>query len=314
MNLMELKKALKEDQLEALYVFYGIEYAVLEVYIKKLKDKYKGRCRTFDSVRELAKKLSSFSLLGNDSNTLYVVREDKDFQTDEVLWESIERKLKAKNSSLILKYSTLDRRSKFYKRFCEIATEFDRMSDSVVIKHIKQELGIDGVDAKELAVLCGYDYGRLLLEMDKVINYAQYHHISNTDAIRIGFNVGMFYKEADGEMYDLINAFMSRDVNQIKKSICEFRRRGDNPLAFVSILHNTAKAILQIKCIGRSNKMSEVTGLTPYQIKNGYNYLNCYTSKELIRIIKYCKYCDNCVKNGSMDVGMVVDYMIVNCL
>lgn len=314
MNLMELKKALKEDRIDTLYVFYGIEYAVLDVYITKLKEKFNGKCCSFDSVRELVKKISSFSLLGDDSNTLYVVREDKDFQTDDALWDILEQRLKAKNSSLILKYSTLDKRSKFYKRFGEIATEFDRMSDSVVIKHIKQELGVDSTDAKELAVICGYDYGRLLLEMNKVINYAQYHHISNTDAIRIGFNTGMFYKEVEGEIYDLINAFMSRDINRIKKSICEFKCRGDNPIAFVSILHNTAKAILQIKCIGRSNKMSEVTGLTPYQIKNGYNYVNCFSTKELIRIIKYCKYCDNCVKSGSLDANMVVDYMIVNCL
>lgn len=314
MNLMELKKSLSEDKVQNLYVFYGIEYAVLEVYITKIKNKFNGAYRSYESVEDLMKQLTSNSFFCGVENSLFIVREDKDFLSNDTMWDSLIQKLTAKNCTLILKYTTLDKRGKFYKAYEDYVTEFTRMSAQVVISHIIKTLNIDKADADTLATLCMDDYGRILLEMDKVINFAQYYDIPNSAAIKELFKQDAFYKEVDGEIYDLVNAFMSRDVKVVKKRLDEFNRRGDSPLAFLTILHNTVKATLQVKCIGKTDRMAEVTGLAPYQIKNTYNHIKNFTEKELITIIRYCKYCDNCIKNGCIDADMIVEYMIVNCL
>ena len=314
MNIMELKKAIAENNIAPLHIFYGPEFSVLETYIDNIKSKFGGEYTYIKSVSELANKLSGNSLFKDDINRLYVVREDSAFLTDEDIWPKIVMLLKKKHDTLIVKYGSIDQRSKFYKHFSDSITNFEKMSESVIVKHIISKSKMSEQNASKLCKICLADYGRILLELDKITNFANYYDISADQAFLECMRTNAIYIGVEGEIYDFISAILTKNGKEIIKQQISFNRRGDNPLLFISILHSTVKAVLQVKLLHGEKDISTLTGLSAYQVKNSYNYINNFTSKELIKMIRLCKYCDKGVKSGLIDSSYVIDYILINGL
>ena len=314
MNIMELKKCISESNIRPLHIFYGQEFSVLETYIDNIKSKFGGEYTFIKSVSELATKLSGNSLFKDDINRLYVVREDSSFLSDEDTWSKIATLLKKKHDTLIVKYSSIDQRSKFYKHFSDEITNFEKMSETVIVKHIVAKSKMSEQSASKLCKICLADYGRILLELDKITNFAKFYDISADQAFLECIRTNAIYIGVEGEIYDFISAVLSKNGKEIIKQQINFNRRGDNPLLFISILHSTVKAILQVKLLNGEKDITTLTGLTAYQVKNSYNYINNFTAKELIKIIRLCKYCDKGIKSGLIDSSMVIDYILINGL
>ena len=118
MNIVELKKSLDSGELSNLYIFTGEEYTILNIYIDRICDLFDVVKRS-DSVLSIYKNLSSRSLI-QTGKQVYVVRDDRDFLTSETIWIDIVKRLKARNATLVLKYSSIDTRSKFNKHFNDL--------------------------------------------------------------------------------------------------------------------------------------------------------------------------------------------------
>ena len=314
LNIVELKKSLDTGELKSLYIFTGEEYTILNVYIDKVCSKF-DTIKKSESVLSIYKTLTTKSLLSN-SKCVYVVRDDKEFLTSESIWNDLEKKLKAKGITLIVKYESIDARSKFSKHFADSITVFDRLSDQILLKYIKNDLNITTENATILINACKSDYGRILLEIDKIQQLANRLNISDTDSFNKCMQSRIIYLEPEGQVFDLVNCILLRDYKNVYRLLAESRRRSDNELYVLSLLHNNVKALLQIQTFGNSDnkKLIQATGLTQFQINNCMKYLNRYSCEELVRFIKYIKYCDNSVKDGTFTASFAIDYLIVNVI
>jgi DNA polymerase III delta subunit len=92
------------------------------------------------------------------------------------------------------------------------------------------------------------------------------------------------------------------------------QRRGDSSLAIISLLGNNVKAILQVQTIEGNSNLTDITGLTGFQIKLAKEKLRYYSDMELDRMLKVLQYCEKAIKTGLMEADMVIDYLLVNIL
>lgn len=293
-------------------MLYGDEFEVLNVYINKISEKFDKvfKCDDFSSVSQ---RLGGNSLFKR-GNELYIVRDDYSLITNESDWKNLVDKLKKDSVFLILKYGSLDQRTKFYKEFSEYAVQFDFMQRDVLVKHIKNKLDIPDNFCDYLISICGSNYYRILLEIDKIKNAAEFYKLSDADCFKMCYNAGVFYEPPEDVVYTLIESILRHDVKNAYALLEESKRRSDNPIMILSLLHTNTKQALQVKEIGETKDKSSATGLTPFQIKNSIKYTTCNTSKDLIRIIKTVKYCDKCIKDGTLQSDNVLDYLLVNVL
>lgn len=312
MNIMELKKTIDSGELKGLFIFHGDEHEILETYIRNISNKLGGYVLA-DSVLSVYRSLSKKSLFAN-TNRMFVVRDDKDFITDEIIWKDLHKKLETKNMCLIVKYVKLDSRSKFVKHFDERITNFETLSAEVLRKYIQKDAKLTKEQTDKLITMCGNNYGRIKLELDKLRNVAEYFNLSDENAMKLCLNSGSIYEEESGEVFDFIDAVLTRNAKRIYELKYESERRNDNPLLILSLLHTNVKNVLQIQTLGNNKNAAEITGLSPYQVKSAFKYANRYNCKELIRFIRLIKYCDECVKNGTMSADTVIDYILVNVL
>ena len=313
MNLMELKSSMANKDIHNLYIFYGAEYAILEIYVKKLKDIVGGQYVQYDDVASLYRTLDKKDMFGSQKKFV-LIREDKDFLTSESMWKDFESKLSKKDITLVLKYSSIDQRSKFSKAFSDRMTEFTYLSKEVLTKYIKKEIDITDSCCQYLCDITHNDYGRILLEVDKVKNYAQIKCILDMDAFKECYNENVFHCDVEGEVYDLVNAIMIRSIKDIHYLLQESKERKDNPIMVLAILHSNVRTLLQLQLAGDVKDLAERTGLTGFQIKNGKQFVGVYNNNELVRFMKYIRYCEKGIKNGLLNSDNALDYLLINVL
>lgn len=312
MNFLDVQKDIVSKTPKNIYIFYGEEYTVLNMYIDKLKTLF-DNVYSCDSHIIVKNKLFGKSLLQTGKD-LYIIRDDKDFQNAESLWDMFDEKTKKRDIYIIFKYSSVDQRSKFAKRFSDVSVEFEKLQPDILKKHIKKSVDISDKACDYLISICHSDYGRILLEIDKIKNSAEFYKLSHDNAFKMCYNDKAFYEEPEDVVYDLIDSILTRNSKLVYDLLKESVRRGDNPIMILSLLHTNVKAVLQVKSFGNKKNVSDATGLTPFQCKNALKYVNRYTLDELCTFIKFIKYVDNSIKNGTINSDMAIDYLLMNVL
>lgn len=313
MNIMELKKEIDSNNLNGIYILTGDEYTIIAEYVKMMRNHFDGDFQNVDEYGIVSKNLCGSNLFGSDRK-FYYINDDKSFLTAEKVWDNFEKKVKEKKCLVVFKYGKLDQRSKFYKRFENRIIIFDKLSDNILSKYIHKKVDLNQDNTNTLIDICQGDYGRILLEIDKIENVCEKFNLSADNAFKLCMNANIFHIDVDGEVYDLIDRVMMRDYKNAFALLEDSKRRDDNQLLILALLHNNVRCLLQLLTAGNQGDTAKVTGMTPYQIKIASRYSTRYSCEELVRFMKYIKYCDNSIKQGIMMPEIVMDYLLINIL
>lgn len=161
MDLVQLKKQIKEKKLDNFYILAGEEIGILNIYINKMGTNIVRA----DEVADVWRNLTTRTFGRND--TVYVVRDDKKFMSMEKVWENITEKIK--NGILVICITNLDKRSKFYKAFQDRVVIFEKMTEAQLLHFCKKQLpSVSDNILKYLIYLCNNDYTRVENEIDKI--------------------------------------------------------------------------------------------------------------------------------------------------
>jgi len=311
MNLMELKKDLSDKKLQKLYIFTGEEIAILRIYLSKLSKLFPGQTFEVENLSGITSRLKSNSLIHTEKS-MYIIRDDKAVLTAEKIWKSLKSGTFQNGNVVVLVYTTIDKRGKFYKEFADSIVHFEHLSEDVLLKYVAKECDIDKKKASYLINICANDYNMILLETDKVKNLSKNLNITHNEAFDMCLSNNAFYIPPEGEIFDLLNSILSGNVRETYAQLKMFERRGDSPIAVLSLLHNNLKAVLQVQCTQGYQNVGQITGLNGFQIKNAQRFCNLYTDQELIRMIKINRFCEKCIKQtGMIDIDMILDFMFV---
>jgi DNA polymerase III delta subunit len=309
MEVLELKKKIKTKTVPNFLVFTGDEWAVQKVYIDQIIQHYELDKRYMDTVYDVIPKLGSKAFTSK-KNCLYIVRDDIKFVKDDKMWKRVEDLLG--NNKLILLITKPDNRLKFYSTHKSVITEFTALKPADLKKYISKEIDLSDKNMDKLIDICEGNYGRILLEIDKVNRYYSDKFDSNSRFEHL-VNNGTIYVPPKDAIFDLIDAILDRKVNKAFELYENCKGVGESSFVIMSNLFNNAKAVLQVQTC-ESKDIAKSTGLTGWQIMNAKKHLKKYTNKELESMLKLISNIVHGIKVGKIEEKFVVDYILVRVL
>jgi DNA polymerase III delta subunit len=311
MNLAELKKCIVEKQFDNVYIFTGDEIKIMNIYIKQIADLQNRAVVRRDTVGEIFKTLK-VSRLTKDSN-VYVILDDMDFIKQEKYWEQL--MTATKDHTIILVYSQMDKRGKFYKQYKDKVCEFEKLHESVLAKYIQKEVHLNTDRAKELSLMCDNSYNRILMEVDKLKHLLELNRYSTEeDILDLMIEQGLIYTTKTDIVFQVVDAICKRDVETTLELLSHLDVVKDSPIAVLSLLYTNIKSMLLVRVCPQGAKISDTTGLTGWQIKMAYEKGYNYEPEELLGIMEVIKYIDEAIKIGRIEPQYALPYLITQVM
>ena len=318
MELVELMKRITEKNIPHFLILYGEEQKIIDIYIQNIVQSVEGKRIVVDNVSQAIKVSGKKSL--DKSIKVYVVTEDTAFLTRDESWENV-RKSMHKNY-LILRYHALDKRSAFVKKNQQNIVEFSHLSDEVLQQYIYRDLpDLSDENVSKLISYCNNDYGRILLEIDKIWQ-AQSSRLSNfninldsNDCFEELDRQGLFHKEIGDITFELTDAVLGGYTEKAIQKLDEAKRKGEPSMMIASILYNGFRNLLAYQGLGGNKKGAvERTGLSKGDIWRCSKNVGGYSIEEVKRNMLICQNIESGIKTGSVDEDIALEYLVLSCL
>ena len=313
MDVATLKAKIKSKQIPNYLIFTGPEWKVQQIYIQQIAKVMKLEVVRLDSYREVYSKIRSNALIS--SSKLFVVRDDTELLlNDKITSQSI---LSALQRNLFIHIlTTTDKRKKYYKDNQDRIVDFEPLSDSALKKYIKREVNLSDDNCQRLIEICEHDYGRCLLEIDKIkitANVPEFRDVSKDGIFLELLDDGTIYQPPYDAIWDLTDAILDRKVNTAFNLLEKAYAYGEATMVMLSVLYNNAKAVLQVQSYSGSN-VSKGTGLTGWQIKNAKKHVGKYRDSELVRMMRIIQQTESGIKTGQIEDEIAMPYLLVRVL
>lgn len=310
MQIWELKSKIESNDIPNLLILTGDERALMQIYVNQIESVMGRKKICVPSVMDAYNESLTRSLIDTGTKLLFVA-DDSKFKTEES--EKIWDKLKSIKAKLIVTYSgTLDKRSKFYKQFEDNIVYFDKMKEDMLVNVLSATLPIKSDYLKWLAQSCNNDYGRCLLELDKVSVF----NLSDKEEMNKMFlsfaKSGVFHSDIPDCVFDFTNAVMKRDVRETFLILDDLKRRGDNPIQVLGLLYNNFRNLLSVQMATQLTSAS--IGLEERQINAIKWNKGKYTDYELMDAVQLIAELDRSIKIGTITDALALDYFIVRTI
>lgn len=269
-----------------LYILHGEDIALQGQLIQMHNNIV--RC---DNIGDLISNLKSNSSLFHKDRNVYVIRDSEEFIKNDTLWDTF----KKLNNTVILTYShTIDKKTKFYKRYKDVLVECNKLS----VKELKEvaenmclEAGVRLPDLVKFINACDCSYGIMTNELDKVLrgdNELYNDILTSIEEVNV-FN-----------FIDSLTACRADVIRILDKLLMQ---EDSNAVGIMTLLNTRLNQLYQFKNNIDPPKMN------PWAYKN-MTKINAYSSEELCKAIKYTTQYLEGAKRGVYDPTDAL-YMIV---
>lgn len=310
MDLSTLKAHIKNKTFEPMYIFTGPEVGVMDIYIKQMAKVRDAIVTRLDGIEDLAKKMHKGSMLKNAQ--IYILRDSKEFIQDNELALKITQKNALTGEPLILIYTNIDKRSKFYKIFQDQIVEFQYMKSDILKKYIQKEIQLSDGAYDKLIEVCESDYSRILLEVDKIKRYCEATHNNAESSFGTLMKAGAIFQPPKDAVFDFVDAVLKgkKDLAfYLLKSSYEY---GEATMVLLSNLYNSTKQLLQVQSFKGDGKITEATGLTPFQVKLASERKGRNSIGDLIYLMRLVRDTEKGIKTGAIEEQMAMPYILAN--
>lgn len=300
---------------KSFYIFTGSEWVLQKERINQIAATSNLNIVRMDSFADAYRQISTPSLL--DSSHVYVIRDDKDVIKD----EAVQNKLTSeslKNNIVVLLYNSVDKRTKFYKTYKDAITDFQPLKPEILKKYVQKKIDISDDNCERLMSACEYDYGRCLLEIDKIWKYVEYHMTPGRTVILDAvceklLEDGTVYKAPYDAIFDFVDAVLDHNINLSYELYGQCREIGEATLVMITVLYDNARAVLQVQSC-ESKNISKTTGLLDWQIRNAQKHIGIHKNSELLQLVEILHKCEAGIKKGIIDEKIAMDYVLATFL
>lgn len=294
MDIVKLKSQIKSGKLDNLYIFVGEEIGLMNLYIGKMSNE----AHRVDSVAGVWKRLTSRGL--QSGKPFYVVRDDKEFLQAEKVWSVAEKMIKY--GTLVLLYTNLDKRSRFYKEFEHRMVIFDKMTRAQLVKFVMSQFPerfkVDEGKAEYLCEACNDDYTQLIHEIDKLTRLMEgpdgiFHQVGFKKAVD---EVVRAPKYAD--TFSMANHVMQYHAKQAVEQMQFLLDNGESGIGMITVLYNNFRNAVQVLSSTASAKeISEKYGIHIAAVTNILNNFD-YSMSGAIKAMQILQDAESGIKNG----------------
>lgn len=303
-----LKSHIKSKTIPNILYFTGNEWEVQKIFINQIAKVQNLEVKRVESILDVIGKFKSNSFV--QKSFIYIVRDDKPYMDDEKAQKLLPEIIG--NNMYILLLTSVDKRTKFYKANSDVLVEFEALPEKMLIKYIQKEINLSEKNCKKLIEVCESDYGRILLEIDKIKRFDHEMTIGKDNAFEHLLYDGIIYTPPKDAIFDFVDAILDRstkcfDLYEQCKAV------GEATLVMISVLYNNAKAVLQVQTC-QSKDVGKSTGLTGWQIMNAKKHIGVRKAGELLRIMELCRECEQGIKTGKIEEQFAMEYILVNVM
>lgn len=307
MNVAELKTKIITNELPSILIFTGPETGIMNIYINQIQQKLKYKVHKVDSVEDVFKLSSGNSIF--KINKLFIVTDDLVFLKTEEAWNNLSKVLST--NKVIFKFHNYDSRLGFWKYFEKETVVFERMSNNVLSNHLSREYNISLENCSLLAKNCDNNYIRCQLELNKVINFAKAHNITNDSAFKTCYN-NVLCLDINTDIFDFVNAVLTRNYKKMLKLYSNLKRQNEPVVKLISLLYNGFKNVLIAQTISNAKNIQANAGINYYSYIKAKETSGYYSNVEIENILYLLMKLEQGIKTGSIDDSIVVDYLFVN--
>lgn len=313
MELVDLMKCISSNNIPHFLILFGEEQTILNIYLTHILEVTNTKRISADSVSYIMQNINKKRF--DKSLRLYVVQDDMTFLKAEDSWETV-RNTPTKDY-IILRYHSLDKRSAFVKKNQQNLVEFSRLTKEVLQTYISRDLpDLSEKNSSKLVEYCNYDYGRILMEIDKVKQYSSVRTDLTIDSCFVQLDKqGLFHKEIGDITFELTNAVLGGYPETAIQKLDEAKRKGEPAMMIVSILYNGFRNLLAYQGLG-SNKQGamERTGMTKGELYGCTKNVGGYSIAEVKRNMLKCQEIEAGIKMGTIDEDIALEYAVLSCL
>lgn len=313
MELVDLMKHISSNDIPHFLILFGEEQTILNIYLTHILEVTNTKRISADSVSYIMQNINKKRF--DKSLRLYVVQDDMAFLKAENSWETV-RNTPTKDY-IILRYHSLDKRSAFVKKNQQNLVEFSRLTKEVLQTYISKDLpDLSEKNSSKLVEYCNYDYGRILMEIDKIKQYSSVRTDLTIDSCFVQLDKqGLFHKEIGDITFELTNAVLGGYPETAIQKLDEAKRKGEPAMMIVSILYNGFRNLLAYQGLG-SNKQGtmERTGMTKGELYGCTKNVGGYSIAEVKRNMLKCQEIEAGIKMGTIDEDIALEYAVLSCL
>lgn len=305
MNIAELKKDMKANNLAGLYIFTGEEIYIRNLYIEQIVD-LGFIWKELPTVAELFKSVGTTKLI--QKPTLYVIRDDMDFiKQDSTVWDKLVAWVNNSVNKVILIYNNIDKRNKFFKTFEENTVKFEKLSETVLLKYVQKEADISRENALDLIHRCDSNFNLCLLELNKVIMFSLSNNISIDEAYRkcCADRIVLDLPKESLEKY--ITAVMNKDFSLAIEISNDFDFTEEPPLKILAFLYNSFEALFAVVAYesGLSLKKNE-SGANFWAVKNAEIFGMNWQIKQVRDMMDFIQFLESGIKMGMVSADAAI--------
>ena len=309
MELPQLKQELLNGKLRPYYIFIGDELALQDVYINKIMQLSSLEKTRIDYLSKVFKQLTAKTLVKKPPK-LYVIRNDEQYLKEDSIWEKVISCENNKGNIVILLYTDIDKRGKFYKTHESILTEFNFMGESVLYNRLIATTKLNENNCKDLVKLCGCNYGRLKNELYNLLTLSKIENIPLNIAYNKAKSSGMIYEEIGDIIFEFTSSVEERNSIKAYKLWEKLKKTDEGPLKVVTVLYNSFRNILIVQSTSDKERTEDILGLTPAQIFVTSKKCYKYTVPELVQIVKLLRKVEKGIKLGELDVNYSMEFVL----
>lgn len=305
MEISDVKQHIKTGNFDKFYIFYGEEHAVMKIYLNMIAEKLGCKITYVDSLMELMTGVRTKSLVSE--HHLYIIMDDKEYLTNEKMWEKFTG---LKDDVVVFYYTSSDKRLKFWKQNKDRAVEFTKLDTRILTKYIQKDAPLSNESCERLIELCEHDYGRILLEIDKIRAYSIAEAVTPDGALDELIKSGCIYRAPKDAIFDFVAAFLERRPAKAYDLLQQSKAVGEANMVILSVLYNNIKQLLQVQ----SAKDYKALGFNGFVLKNILPYRNNYSNGELVKAMKLIRECEKGIKTGQIPDDLSVEYLMVQIM
>ena len=313
MELIDLMKKISRNDIPHFLILFGEEQKIIDIYINNIRDKIQAKKVVKESVSSVVKNIGKKSI--DKCKKLYIVTEDIAFTKLEDNWESAKNAIN--KDYVILRYNSLDKRSAFVRKNQQNIVEFSHLSDEVLQQYIQRDLpDLSDENVSKLISYCSNDYGRILLEVDKIKQYSSVITDLTIDSCFIQLDKqGLFHKEIGDITFELTDAVLGGYPEKAIQKLDEAKRKGEPAMMISSILYNGFRNLLAYQGLGKNKQGAmERTGMTKGELWGCTKNVGGYSMEEVKRNMLFCQKVESGIKMGTLDEDIALEYLVLSCL
>ena len=313
MELIDLMKKISSNDIPHFLILFGEEQKIIDIYINNICDKIQAKKVVKESVSSVVKNIGKKSI--DKCKKMYIVTEDIAFTKLEDNWESVKNAIN--KDYVILRYNSLDKRSAFVRKNQQNIVEFSHLSDDVLQQYIHRDLpDLSDENVSKLISYCSNDYGRILLEVDKIKQYSSVRTDLTIDSCFVQLDKqGLFHKEIGDITFELTDAVLGGYPEKAIQKLDEAKRKGEPAMMISSILYNGFRNLLAYQGLGKNKQGAmERTGMTKGELWGCTKNVGGYSIEEVKRNMLFCQKVESGIKMGTIDEDIALEYLVLSCL